>query len=188
MAFPSRIETPRLIVRRYQPEDAALLKAAIDQSLDRLQPWMPWAREEPTPLPELAARLATFADRFDAGLEWVVGIFDRQEQTLLGGAGLHRRGPEHVLEIGYWIRTGAEGHGYVSEAIEALRRVAGRVSGVTHLRICCDPQNERSAAIPQRLGFVSLGVAPNDGAEAEGDRDYTATWEWTIPKDDDSAS
>lgn len=174
MTVPARIETPRLVLRRYRPADAPLLKDAIDQSLDRLQPWMPWARHEPTPLPELTERLRTFAANYDAGTEWVMGIFDREERRLLGGTGLHRRGPAHVLEIGYWLRSGAEGHGYVTEAVDALRRVAGLVAGVTHVRICCDPRNQRSAAVPGRLGFFPLGVAAADPAEGRAE---TATWE-----------
>ena len=180
MTVPPRIDTPRLVLRRYRPEDAPLLKEAIDQSLDRLQPWMPWARDEPTPLPQLAERLGMFAANYDTGIEWVLGIFDRDERRLLGGTGLHRRGPAHVLEIGYWIRTGAEGQGYVTEAVDAVRQVAHMVAGTTHVRICCDPRNRRSAAVPVRLGFTSLGVVPADPADGRAE---TAIWEWPVAID-----
>lgn len=180
MPVPHRLETPRLILRRYRPEDAPLLKDAIDDSLDRLVPWMPWARTEPTPLPALAERLATFATSFDAGTEWMIGIFDPAEQRLLGGTGLHRRGPAHVLEIGYWLRTGEEGYGYATEAVEALRQVASKVPGITHLRICCDPRNHRSAGVPIRLGFTSLGTTPSDDPEGVPDRRETLTYEWAL--------
>ena len=39
---PYRIETERLVLRCYDPEDAPLLKDAVDRSLDHLRPWMPW--------------------------------------------------------------------------------------------------------------------------------------------------
>jgi RimJ/RimL family protein N-acetyltransferase len=188
MPFPTRLQTPRLVLRCYRPEDAALLKSAIDESLDRLVPWMPWARDEPTPLPDLVARLATFAANFDSGTEWVIGIFDRAERRLLGGTGLHRRGPAHVLEIGYWIRTGEEGRGYVTEAVDALRRVAGEVPGITHLRICCDPRNRRSAAVPERLGFTPIGITPCDDSEADAGRRETLTYEWALSGTERGAS
>jgi hypothetical protein len=38
-----RIETDRLVIRCYQPSDAAMLLAAITESLDHLRPFMPWA-------------------------------------------------------------------------------------------------------------------------------------------------
>ncbi|MCC6317316.1 MAG: GNAT family N-acetyltransferase [Gemmatimonadaceae bacterium] len=180
MPVPARLITRRLVLRRYRPEDAALLKPAIDESLDRLVPWMPWARHEPTPLAALAERLTTFGASFDAGTEWAMGIFDPVESRLLGGIGLHRRGPAHVLEIGYWIRTGEEGRGYVTEAVAALRQVAAAVPGISHVRICCDPRNRRSAAIPDRLGFTSLGITPRDDTEANADRRDTLTFEWTL--------
>ncbi len=46
---PCRIHTRKLVLRCWNPTDAPLLKAAIDESLDELRPWMPWARNEPGP-------------------------------------------------------------------------------------------------------------------------------------------
>ena len=40
---PGPIRTPRLVLRCWQPGDAALLKEAVDDSLRALQRWMPWA-------------------------------------------------------------------------------------------------------------------------------------------------
>ncbi len=180
MPVPDRLQTPRLVLRCYRPEDAPLLKAAIDESLARLRPWMPWARKEPTPVAVLAERLATFAASYAEGTEWMLGIFARDEDRLLGGTGLHRRGPDHVLEIGYWIRTGEEGRGYATEAVAALRAQARGVPGITHVRICCDPRNQRSAAVAERLGFTSLGVTACVDPEADPDRLDTLTYEWSL--------
>ena len=49
--LPDRIDTERLVLRRWRPADAPLLKAAVDASLTHLRPWTPWAVAEPTPLP-----------------------------------------------------------------------------------------------------------------------------------------
>lgn len=65
------------------------MKAAIDASLAHLQAWMPWAMAEPTALPDLTARLAQFVADFDAGKEWLYGIFPPVESEVLGGIGLH---------------------------------------------------------------------------------------------------
>ena len=62
-----RIETDRLVIRCYQPTDAVLLKQAIDESLDHLRPWMPWAMEEPETVEEKVARLRRFQGQFDLG-------------------------------------------------------------------------------------------------------------------------
>ena len=42
-----RIETDRLIIRCYNPEDADLLAKSIWESLEHLKPWMPWVHSEP---------------------------------------------------------------------------------------------------------------------------------------------
>jgi hypothetical protein len=52
-----RIETERLVIRCYQPSDAQMLKTSVDDSLEFLRPWMPWAHEEPKPLAEKVAML-----------------------------------------------------------------------------------------------------------------------------------
>src|SRR5262249_24384090 len=40
---PYRIVTERLVLRCWEPSDAAALKEAVDASIDHLLPWMPWA-------------------------------------------------------------------------------------------------------------------------------------------------
>ena len=42
---PYRIVTERLVLRCWEPRDAAALKEAVDASLDHLRPWMPWAQQ-----------------------------------------------------------------------------------------------------------------------------------------------
>jgi RimJ/RimL family protein N-acetyltransferase len=150
---PYRIATERLVVRCWQPADAALLKEAVDESLDELLPWMPWAAEEPQPLEAKVKLLRTFRGRFDLGQEFVYGIFSRDENAVVGGTGLHARRGEDAFEIGYWIRTSHAGRGLATEASAALTRVAFEVCGIDRVDIRVDPANVASAAIPRKLGF-----------------------------------
>ncbi|HYY04778.1 MAG TPA: GNAT family N-acetyltransferase [Gaiellaceae bacterium] len=108
---PYRIETGRLVLRCYDPRDAPLLKEAVDSSLDHLRPWMSWAQHEPQPLGQKVELLRAFRGRFDLGMDFVYGVFEPDESRQLGGAGFHPRGGEGSLEIGYWIRADAIGHG-----------------------------------------------------------------------------
>jgi RimJ/RimL family protein N-acetyltransferase len=85
---PYRIETERLVLRCYEPEDAALLKEAVDASLEHLQPWMPWARFEPQSLDQKIGLLRGMRSRFDRDGDDVFGVFDPDEERLLGGSGL----------------------------------------------------------------------------------------------------
>ena len=151
---PYRIESERLVVRCWEPRDAPLLKDAIDTSLDHLRPWMPWAHDEPQTLDEKVDLLRGFRGRFDAGEDFVYGIFSADESEVLGGSGLHTRAGEGALEIGYWLRVGATGRGFATEMVAALTRVAFAVCNVDRVEIRIDPENEPSLRIPRRLGYV----------------------------------
>ena len=113
---PYRIETERLVIRCYDPRDAAPLKEAIDSSLDHLRPWMPWAEHEPQTLEEKTALLRGFRSAFDAGENFTYGIFSGDESEVVGGSGLHPRIDLGGLEIGYFIRAGATRQGFVTES------------------------------------------------------------------------
>lgn len=52
-----RVRTSRLFIRCWQPRDAEMLKTAIDESLEHLRPWMPWAMGEPEELQAMIDRL-----------------------------------------------------------------------------------------------------------------------------------
>jgi RimJ/RimL family protein N-acetyltransferase len=152
-----RIKTTRLVIRCWDPDDAALAKDAIDSSLDHLREWMPWAEAEPTSLAEKRKLLGAFADQFARGEDAIYGIFDRDGTRVLGGTGLHPRLGEQAREIGYWIRADAVGQGLATESTAALTRVGFEVDGLEWLEIHCDPANVRSAAIPRRLGYALTG-------------------------------
>ena len=149
-----RIETERLVVRCWDPADAALAKEAVDSSLEHLRRWMPWAHDEPQTLEEKVELLRRFRGQFDVGDDFVYGIFTRDERRALGGTGLHLRVGARAREIGYWIRADAEGRGYVTEAVAGLTRVGFEIDALERIEIRCDPANTRSAAVPLRLGYV----------------------------------
>jgi len=151
---PYAIRTERLLLRCWDPADAAALKEALDSSLDHLRPWMPWAAAEPQPLAEKVALLRRFRGSFDLGQDYVYGVFDGGGGDVLGGTGLHTRVGDRAFEIGYWIRASRIGEGLATELSAALTRVAFEVCGVDRVEIRVDPRNERSAAIPRKLGFV----------------------------------
>lgn len=156
VAPPLRLTTPRLVLRAWEPADAPALKAAIDRNLDRLRPWVPWAVHEPSPLEAIAQRLAGFRADFDAGRDWVYGIFAPDGRTVLGGTGLHPRIGPGGLEIGYWLDAAATGHGLATEAAAALTDLALALPGITRVEIRCDPANAASAAVPRRLGYAHV--------------------------------
>ncbi len=181
-----RIETERLVLRCWNPADAPLLKVAIDASVEHLKPWMPWVHAEPEELSVKVDRLRRFRGNFDLDKEYVYGIFDRAEQQVLGGSGFHTRVGEGALEIGYWIHADHINLGLATEVSAALTKVAFDVHKVNRVEIHCDPENVRSARVPEKLGYVKEGVLrqriPNHENEL---RDSEI---WTILRDEYGSS
>jgi RimJ/RimL family protein N-acetyltransferase len=153
-----RIETKRLVVRCYNPADAAMLAASVSESLEHLRPWMPWVHHEPEDFQVKVRRLKRFRGLFDLGQDFVYGIFNPEETRLLGGTGLHTRLGDSELEIGYWIHKDFTNRGLVTESTAALVKVAFELIRVHRLEIHCDPANVASATIPRKLGFTHEGT------------------------------
>jgi len=151
---PYRIETERLVIRCYEPADAARLKEAVDSSLEHLRPWMPWAESEPQTLEEKTDLMKYFRSSFDTGENFTYGIFRSGEAELLGGTGLHERIGPGGLEIGYWIRASATRQGYVTESTAALTRVGFEICEADRIEIRVEPGNDASMGVPRKLGFL----------------------------------
>jgi RimJ/RimL family protein N-acetyltransferase len=188
--LPTTIRTDRLLLRCWRPEDAPMMKAAVDSSLAHLKASVAWARSEPTPLSGLAERLAAFATAFYAGEEWVYALMDLSESQILGGIAAERAEPALValvgadaVELGYWLRADATGSGYATEATAALAQAAFAYLGARRVVVCHDPVNEASSAVPRRLGFQCLGIVPNTvlpGRQVADGSVRPATTVWTL--------
>lgn len=150
---PTRILTPRLVLRRWQIKDTPALVDALTESVDHLQPWIPWATATPPTRHQAEMRLRIWRDEFGEGTNFVYAAIDRADGSLVGGVGLYPRIGRGGLEIGYWIRFSRAGMGFATEATLALTRAGFRVDRINRIEIHCDPKNEPSRRIPERLGF-----------------------------------
>ncbi len=164
-----RIETERTRLRCFAPSDAAMLGRAIEESLEVLVPWMPWARHEPVSFEERVTWLRTQRGNFDLGVEYVVGIFDKQETRILGSAGLVR-GDIDEREIGYWIHAQHQGRGLATEVTAALIRVGFDIEALETIEIRCDVRNQKSARVPEKLGFAEPLLEPLSVQLPDGDK------------------
>ena len=177
-----RIETPRLILRRWRPDDAPRLKTLVDANLDHLRAWMPWAMQEPSPVEVVAERLERFERHHRDGLEWTMAICLGADEVLIGGAGLHPRIGPTAMEIGYWIAEPHTRRGYATEAAAALTAAAFALPQIEHVEIRCDPRNIASAGVPAKLGYRHTETLTANTVTPAGEpRD---TMVWTITRAD----
>lgn len=151
--FPYSFDTERLTIRGPLPGDGRAIHEAIVSSRDELIPWMPWAVEAPSEEEsELRAREGQI--KFLAREDLWLPLFLRETGFCIGGSGLHRIDwSVPKFEIGYWVRTGYSGRGYITEAVNAITEFAFDLLGARRLEIRCDILNARSAAVARRVGF-----------------------------------
>lgn len=177
-----RVETPRLTLRCWSPEDAPALRAALDKSDQYLRPWIPFMKEEPRSLGDTEDWLRGHRAAFDRSEYFRFGVFDKAG-TLIGENMLLRRVGPDALEIGYLTHLGFEGKGYATEASAALVRLAFDVYKVRQIEIHHAAANTASAVIPERLGFVHEATRRDHIEDTEG-RLHDA-WIWCLHKADD---
>jgi RimJ/RimL family protein N-acetyltransferase len=129
---------------------------------------MPWASAYRAPDDALAF-VRQFRARWLTREDLIVGIFDRADGQLLGGSGLHRIDWQiRRFEIGYWLRQSAEGHGYVTETVQLLTRLAFEDLAANRVEIRTDTRNSRSRSVPDRLGFHLEGCLRQFLADPNG--------------------
>lgn len=180
MRPPERIELGDLLLRPFVPADAAEMVRTVNENLEHLRPWMPWAAS-PRTVEEQRGFLEHAGEGWEKETEFVYGIWLLEaEEELIGGTGLHaRRGPG-VLEIGYWIAKRHEGRGYVRRTAQALTEIALALPGIERVEIRCDEANLRSAAIPKALGY-RLDRVEEDGVNAPGESGRGMVWIYERP-------
>ncbi len=152
---PDVIDAGAVILRRNRPGDAAAVARAVGESLDHLEPWMPWAQPGAATVEAQAARIAEVEAGWQRGTDFVY-VLRRPgdgDDVVIGIIGLHRRGGPRLMEIGYWTHVDHIGHGYMTAAAKATTDAVEALGDVDRVEIHTDEANFRSAAIPQKLGY-----------------------------------
>ncbi|MEO8925049.1 MAG: GNAT family protein [Caldimonas sp.] len=170
---PERIETANLVLRCPRRGDGAVVNAVVVASHAELDPWLPWATTLPT-LDESEANCRRQHARFLLRDDLVMLIFARDasggEGELVGGTGLHRIDwALRRFEIGYWRKTGCAGRGIVTEAVNALARMAFDDLSARRVEIRMDDDNERSWKVAERAGFTLEALLRFDSVTPGGE-------------------
>ena len=158
----------RIVVRPYRESDAQDLFEAVAESRDHIRPWLPFADTHQS-VEESRDWIIHQVALWLLLEDLILGMWEAATNRYLGGTGLHPHNWDTgYFEIGYWIRASAGGHGYITEAVRLLANYAFDTLKANRLEIRCDELNVRSAAIPQRLGFVREGCLRNNATAPDG--------------------
>jgi len=149
---------PRVRVRNFRVADAQELAACTASAAEHIREWIAWGWNEPQSVAEKRSLIASFERNRQLAGDSFCGIWLREPaDRLIGGAGLHPRGgqlPAGHVELGYWLHPDATGRGLASEATALLTRAAFAVFGYDTVELRIRPDNAKSRALAERLGFV----------------------------------
>ncbi|NGJ31568.1 GNAT family N-acetyltransferase [Staphylococcus aureus] len=146
----------QMTLKILEAHDTEALFNLVNRSRDSLRELLPWvdATEQPSDTRAFIKRgLLQFADGngFQCGI-WYVG-------TLVGVIGLHEINHMHrKTSLGYYLDKQFEGRGIMTQAVEALIKYCFDEIDLNRIEISAAANNEKSQAIPERLGFTREGM------------------------------
>jgi ribosomal-protein-serine acetyltransferase len=143
------------LLRPVREEDLDEIFELASANRDHLARWMPWAnppkREDTEAWLRASLEQEARANGFQAAIVEggrIVGV--------VGFHGVNRR--DMSTTIGYWLAADAQGRGTMTMAVRELVDLAFRDWRLHRVEIRAAPDNVRSRAIPERLGFRREGL------------------------------
>jgi len=159
-----RISTKRLALAAPDPDQAAAVADFFGRNTAHLAPWEP-----PTPPPDgdsighVQRKLAEGAEDFATGRahRWWLALTDAPDRVI-GSVHLSSiaRGPFQSGNLGYALDRDCQGQGLMHEALTAVINEAFSARIHLHrIQAAIRPDNRRSLALADRLGFADEGLA-----------------------------
>lgn len=144
------LETPRLVVRRFTPEDAAFTHALVNDPA-----WLEHIGDRNVRSLEdarayIQTRVLASYERHGFGM-WVVGL--RDDGTAIGTCGLIQREGLADVDLGFAFLPAYRGRGYALESAAAVLDHA-RALGMRRVVAIVSPANDRSIRILERIGMT----------------------------------
>jgi ribosomal-protein-alanine N-acetyltransferase len=155
---------PQLTLRLPTPDDApALLALASDPEVTQWFSWGPYASVE-EPLAWIAAQEA----KREAGVQLDFVVWDRGHGPI-GVTGLAElSGRDRRAMVGTWLGRAHWGTGANAESKALIAHLAFELCGLERIGAYSNPENARSAAALERVGFTREGTLR--GWHRHGDR------------------
>jgi ribosomal-protein-serine acetyltransferase len=139
-----------ILLRAWQPADAAAAWKLINAERERLGQWLSWV-DRTQSLADAAAFIAAsrqaLADGIGCDLALTVG------GTVVGGVGLYDIAGGHG-SLGYWISGAWQRLGIATKAARAVVTHGFGPLGLSRVEVWMTAGNNRSRALAERLGFV----------------------------------
>lgn len=135
---------------------AARIFELTDQSRDYLKQWLPWVDMTKTVADSERFIDMTRKRYFDNNGFDLAIVYNGE---IVGLVGLHFIDWSNKrTSIGYWLGEGYQRKGIMTRAVKALTTYCFEELGMNRIEIRVVPQNVKSRAIPERLGYKIEGT------------------------------
>ncbi len=143
-------------LRLLQLNHAEELFALTDTCRPYLREWLPWVDSTKT-VEDTKAFIEFTKKQFASNQGFQAGIW--YQDKLVGVIGYHGFNLAHKLtSIGYWLNEEYQGKGIMTKACKAMVDYALSDLKFNRVEIRCAEKNNKSRAIPERLGFTQEGI------------------------------
>lgn len=163
--LPKNLIFPIAIEKQYslgilQPYYAEYFFNLIDNNRLHLRKWLPWVDSLTTQLQALQFIQDSIQENKDLK-SLRLGIF--YHSNIIGGISLLFIDYENkTCKTGYWIAENYQGKGIVTKACKIMLLIAFQYLDLQQIIIECGVENNRSRAIPQKLGFKADKILKNN--------------------------
>ena len=147
---------PGVELRPVEAHHATAIWDRVERNRTHLREWLPWVDNSKS-VADVEVWIDSQLKMYAASEGYAAGIWIENEFAgVLGTHPINRT--YRKVELGYWLAREFVGRGIITAATRALTTHAIRRWGLNRVEIYCAVGNERSSAIPRRLGFVEEGI------------------------------
>ena len=156
--FPISLEK-QITLNLLTEVQAEALADLVDKNRSYLRQWLAWLDTSQT-IEDSANFIRQVNDQWECQSGLTLGIFDRA--SLVGVINFHEfNWSQKSASMGYWLDAGRQGEGIMSTACNSLIELGFVQLNLQTITISCAQGNQKSQAIPKRLGFQAHQIMPD---------------------------
>ncbi|CAO3653132.1 unnamed protein product [Cunninghamella blakesleeana] len=131
----------------------------IEENQDNLRPWLGWVDKNVEDKSNIEQFIKGSLERFysNSGIPNTFAIL--YQQQLAGVISYNDfNTANHFVTIGYWLAKNYQGRGVMTKVVRTLIDMAFNDYSMNRVEIRAAPENKKSRAVPERLGFTQEGI------------------------------
>ena len=157
---PTRFQTERFLVRRYELSDEPQLYQAARSSIAEVFQFLPWCHPD-YGIDDSRKWLMAIASNWDEGSAYSFGVFSKNDQELHGGCGINQIDEHPIGNLGYWVKTASTRRGIATEVTRRLARYGIEHLGLKRIEMVMSVENGASRAVAEAAGGIYEGKLRN---------------------------